>query len=166
MIASVTQYIHESGGDVMAFVRELGLIEESLVERNSLEELQACAETILALALHYRDQTKDKYSGLLSKAKEYIANNFEKPDISLQSVAAYVNVSPSHFSAIFSQSTGQTFIDYLIKARIKKAMELLKTTNAKSYEIGAMVGYMDPHYFNSVFKKVTGVTTKVYRNQA
>lgn len=165
MLAATTQYIHESGADVKAFLQELESVQENLSGRYSMEEMHGCAVSIIALAVKYRDQTKDKYSDLLGKAKEYIARNFDKPEISLQSVAAYVNVSPSHFSGIFSQATGQTFIDYLIKTRIHKAMELLKNTNAKSYEVAAMVGYNDPHYFNSVFKKVTGVTTKVFRNQ-
>ncbi|UUZ92424.1 response regulator [Paenibacillus sp. P25] len=166
MVAAVTQYIHESGGDVKAFLQEMEPVEERLLGRYDLEDIRSCAASILKLAFKYRDQFKDKYSDLLSKAKDYIAGHFDKPDISLQSVAAYVNVSPSHFSGVFSQATGQTFIDYLIKTRIKRAMESLKTTNLKSYEIAAMVGYNDPHYFNSVFKKVTGVTTKVFRNQA
>jgi two-component system response regulator YesN len=102
---------------------------------------------------------------LLRKAKEYIAARYDQPDISLQSVAGFVCVSPSHFSTIFSQVEGQTFIEYLIKTRIHKAMELLRTTNAKSYEIAAMVGYNDPHYFNSLFKKITGMTTKAFRYQ-
>ncbi|GIP20633.1 response regulator [Paenibacillus sp. J22TS3] len=165
MIISATQFIHESGGDVNAFISELESVEESLQELFSLEEMRRTASFILRLVFQYRDRIKNKYSDIISKAKDYIDNHFDNPDISLQSVAAYVNVSPNHFSSIFSNAVGQTFIDYLIRTRIKRAMKLLKTTSAKSYEIATMVGYNDPHYFNSVFKKITGVTTKVYRNQ-
>ncbi|MBE1440889.1 response regulator [Paenibacillus sp. OAS669] len=166
MIASVMAVIHESNGDVQAFLSEMAPVEETLLISNTLEEVRACATTVLMLAFQHRERITDKYGELLAKAKDYIDKNFDNPDLSLQAVAAYVNVSPSHFSGIFSQGTGQTFIDYLIKTRIKRAMELLKTTSAKSYEIAAMVGYNDPHYFNTVFKKITGVTTKVFRNQA
>lgn len=165
MIISATQFIHESRGDVGAFILELESVEERLQAIFSLDELRSTASIILGLVFQYRDQIKNKYSDIISKAKEYIDRHFDNPDISLQTVAAYVNVSPNHFSSVFSNAIGQTFIDYLIKTRIKRAMKLLKTTNAKSYEIAGLVGYNDPHYFNSVFKKITGVTTKVYRNQ-
>ncbi|RUT36516.1 response regulator [Paenibacillus zeisoli] len=165
LIISATQFIHESRGDVGAFILELESVEERLQAIFSLEELRDTASVILRLVFQYRDQIKNKYSDIISKAKEYIDHHFDNPEISLQTVAAYVNVSPNHFSSVFSNAIGQTFIDYLIRTRIKRAMKLLKTTNAKSYEIASMVGYNDPHYFNSVFKKITGVTTKVYRNQ-
>ncbi|MFD0693209.1 response regulator [Paenibacillus sp. GCM10027628] len=165
MIAAATQFIHESGGDVKSFLQQLESVEEALLISNSLEELRTYAISILSLSFKHRDQISNKYGELLSKAKDYIDRNYDNPDISLNAVAAYVNVSPSHFSGIFSQAAGQTFIDYLIKTRINKAKQLLKTTSAKSYEIAAMVGYNDPHYFNAVFKKATGVTTKVFRQQ-
>jgi two-component system response regulator YesN len=44
-------------------------------------------------------------------------------------------------------------------------MELLKTTRSKSFEIAFEVGYNDPHYFSNLFKKMTGMTPKEYRNQ-
>ncbi|KRF42178.1 response regulator [Paenibacillus sp. Soil787] len=165
MIAAVTQFIHESGGDVKSFLLQLESVEEAVLISNSLEELRAYAIAILSFGFKYREQITDKYGELLIKAKDYIDRNYDNAEISLNVVAAYVNVSPNHFSGIFSQAAGQTFIDYLIKTRINKAKELLKMTSARSYEIAAMVGYNDPHYFNAVFKKVTGVTTKVFRQQ-
>ena len=105
----------------------------------------------------------DKYAGLLNKVKEYMHTNYNKDSISLQDAAEHVNVSPSHLSKVFSQETGQTFIEYLTQIRIRKAMELLKTTSAKSYEIADQVGYNDAHYFSSLFKRVTGMTTTEFR---
>ena len=46
-----------------------------------------------------------------------------------------------------------------------KAKELLLSTSRKSNEIGAMVGYKDPHYFSYLFKKTTGMTTTQYRGK-
>jgi two-component system response regulator YesN len=164
LIAAASQFIHESGGDMQGLLQEWEGVESGIAGARELGELRRCAAELLAAVLRRRDQMGDKYSELLRKAKDYIAAHYDKPDISLQSVAHYVNVSPSHFSTIFSQETGQTFIDYLIQTRIQRAMELLRTTNARSYEIAAMVGYNDPHYFNSLFKRITGVTTRVFRS--
>jgi two-component system response regulator YesN len=76
-----------------------------------------------------------------------------------------VNLSPCHFSAVFSQETGKTFKEYLTEIRIKKAKELLRTTTLKAFEICYQIGYNDPHYFSHVFRKNTGLTPKEFRLQ-
>ncbi|WP_209856299.1 helix-turn-helix transcriptional regulator [Paenibacillus aceris] len=72
-------------------------------------------------------------------------------------------MSSSHLSKIFSQETGRAFIEYLTHYRIRKAMELFKTTSFKSFEIAFLVGYNDSHYFSALFKRITGMTTKEFR---
>lgn len=113
----------------------------------------------------WRSRSSDRYAHLLVQVKEYIQSNFDKDHISLQDAADFVNVSPSHLSKIFSQETGQTFIDFLTQTRIRKAMELLHSTQAKTYEIAFQVGYSDPHYFSNLFKRVTGMTTTEFRKK-
>lgn len=111
----------------------------------------------------WRSRIYDKYSDMITKVKEYIQLNFEKDNFSLQDAAEYVNLSPNYLSRVFSQETGQTFIEFLTQMRIRKAMELLKSTSAKSYEIAFLVGYNDPHYFSNLFKRLTGMTPKEFR---
>ncbi|MBU5441289.1 response regulator [Paenibacillus sp. MSJ-34] len=113
----------------------------------------------------WRSRSSDRYADLLMKVKEYVHSNYDKDQISLQDAAEHVKMSPSHLSKIFSQETGQTFIDYLTQTRIRKAMELLQSTQAKTYEIAFQVGYNDAHYFSNVFKRVTGMTTTEFRKQ-
>lgn len=113
----------------------------------------------------WRSRSSDRYADLLMKVKEYVHSNYDKDQISLQNAAEHVKMSPSHLSKIFSQETGQTFIDYLTQTRIRKAMELLQSTQAKTYEIAFQVGYNDAHYFSNVFKRVTGMTTTEFRKQ-
>lgn len=113
-----------------------------------------------------RDTKKEKrFNSALHDAALYIDNNFDKEDLSLTEVASIANISPSHFSAIFSQEFGVTFMEYLINKRMDKAKELLMTTEYRSSEIAYMVGYKDPHYFSHTFKKNLGMTPKEYRNR-
>ncbi|GFN30461.1 response regulator transcription factor [Paenibacillus xylaniclasticus] len=131
-----------------------------------ISSMQEACDYLISLVEQFwswRSQLYDKYGHLLHKVKEYIHAQFSDHTLSLQNVAQYVNVSPSHLSKIFSQETGQTFIEYLTQVRIRKAIELLLTTPAKSYEIAYQVGYNDPHYFSSLFKRVTGKTTTEFR---
>ena len=104
-----------------------------------------------------------KYHSVIHKALGFIKENFTDPDISLNVVADVVNLSPSHFSTIFSQSLGQTFIDYLTECRLKHAKELLVQTNDKLSAIAMDIGYNDPNYFSYLFKKREGLTPKEFR---
>jgi two-component system response regulator YesN len=122
-------------------------------------------ETIVGISIQFRIHIKETSSSVVQKAKDYIHVHYDRPEMSLQAVASYVNMSSSYFSTLFSQETGQTFIDYLTQTRMKKAMELLKSSNAKSYEIAYQVGYSDANYFSNLFKKVTGMTTKSFRRE-
>jgi len=106
-----------------------------------------------------------KYGEIIKKAQEYIKNNYADKDISLHSVAKEVNISPNHFSTIFSQETGEAFIGYITRIRIDNAKALLKTTQMRTSDVGYEVGYNDTHYFSYVFKKNTGMTPKEFRNK-
>lgn len=104
--------------------------------------------------------------GVIQQAVEFIKENYNNPDISLHLVSNHVGFSPAHFSMIFSQRVGRTFIDYLTGVRIDKAKELLLATDRKLASIAAEVGYNEPNYFSYVFKKRIGVSPKEFRNRA
>jgi len=110
------------------------------------------------------DATGSKYGEVITQAREFIKSNYADKDISLHTVAKEVNISPNHFSTIFSQETGETFIGYITKVRIEQAKVLLKTTQMRTSDIGYEVGYNDTNYFGYVFKKHTGLTPKEFRN--
>ena len=90
-------------------------------------------------------------------------SNYNHEDISLNMVASEVNLSSSHFSTVFGQETGVTFVEYLTKVRMDKAKQLLRTTGTKTTEIAFEVGFRDAHYFSNLFKKTQGCTPKEYR---
>ena len=50
-----------------------------------------------------------------------------------------------------------SFVAYLTKIRLEHALELLRTTEDKTYIIASRVGYMEPNYFSYVFKKQYGI---------
>ncbi|WP_027085952.1 response regulator transcription factor [Cohnella panacarvi] len=132
----------------------------------SWEDASRYLAKLAELFWQWRGVAADRYADMLEQAKTYIMRNYGQDRLSLQDVADHVCVSPSHLSKVFSQETGQTFIEFLTSVRIRRAMELLKTTNDKSYEIAHQVGYNDAHYFSNLFKKATGMTTKDFRKQS
>jgi two-component system, response regulator YesN len=113
----------------------------------------------------WRSGAADRYADMLADVRAYVQANYANDSLSLQDAAQHVSISPSHLSKVFSQETGQTFIEYVTATRIRKAMELLNSTNAKSYEVAHQVGYNDAHYFSHLFRKITGMTIRDYRKQ-
>ncbi|HEX2926692.1 MAG TPA: response regulator, partial [Ruminiclostridium sp.] len=165
MVLNAARFINELGGEVEQIIPWVVNLENFVTGIDSIEKFGELTEDTLNKVFEFRDsRVEKKYDIIINKAKGYIHNNFSNPGISLNSVASFVNVSPSHFSTLFSQETGENFIEYLTKVRVKKAMELLKTTSLKSAEIAYNVGYNDPHYFCYIFKKALGITPKEYRN--
>ena len=162
----MVRFLSEIGGEPQKLEDELGNINAFLKEmtgwKDSLNFLKNCLKKVIEI----RDsRSAKKYGKILHKAIEYIDQNFDKEDISLNAVSSVANISPNHFSAIFSQEMGVTFIEYLIGKRMERAKELLMTTDMRSSEIAYQVGYKDPHYFSFTFKKTQGMTTREFRSR-
>ncbi|WP_186438567.1 response regulator [Cohnella terricola] len=98
-------------------------------------------------------------------AEKYIKDHFSNESLALSDVCQHVQISPSYFGTVFKTYTGETFIEYVTRIRIEKAMELLKCTDLKTYEIAHNTGYKDPHYFSLIFKKKAGVSPTEYRGR-
>ena len=132
---------------------------------SEVETTKKYLKQMFRYALTERDKvSNDRYGSLIDEARKYIAEHFSSNEFSLNMIAAYIGVSPSYFSSIFKQETGQSFVEYLTRVRIDKACELLKCTTLRTSEIGERVGYNDPHYFSATFKKITGMSPKEYKN--
>lgn len=111
------------------------------------------------------DESMGQYRELIEQAILYIKQNYADTELSLGSVSAHINLSSSHFSMIFSQALGKTFVEYLTEQRLKEAKRLLKTTDWKLSMIAAEIGYNDPNYFSYIFKRKEGLSPKDYRKQ-
>lgn len=156
--------------------KEPHLREIDLVQLSNIEYLSAVATTIdqfqlLATSLvthlneHQINPKMVKYHSVIQKALTFIHHHFTDPDISLNTVANEVALSPAHFSTIFSQAMDITFIEYLTNARLNHAKKLLKETDDRLGTIAFAIGYNDPNYFSYLFKKKVSISPKEYRNQ-
>jgi two-component system response regulator YesN len=167
IVMTTARFVKSLGGDIDQVVPGLDHIETTLTHLQTIEQIRDLVQKILVGALAFRDNhASSQHAGMIHQAREYIDGHFMNPDISLHEVAACVNHSPSHFSAVFSQETGTTFKEYLTEIRLKKAKELLRTTALRSFEISYRVGYSDPHYFSYVFRRKTGLTPTEFRSLA
>ena len=159
---------------VLSFLNRMGYCASALEESDtedaleqggaSMEAAMAYAEKILQKAIEIRDENSgNKNRDILDNSIEYIKNHYMDENMSLNAVAQVANISANHFSALFSQNIGQTFIEYLTGIRMEHAKELLRCTGKRASEIALEVGYKDSHYFSYLFKKTQGMTPSDYR---
>ncbi|MEG2291040.1 MAG: response regulator [Clostridium sp.] len=101
---------------------------------------------------------------LIDKAREYVMENYSDCDISVEILSSHLHVSPTYFSTIFKRETEMSFVNFLTTVRLEKAVNLLNTTEDKTYIIAEKVGYPEANYFSYVFKKKYGVSPSKYRS--
>ena len=101
---------------------------------------------------------------VIAEAKMYIMENYDKEELSVDTVCKKLHLSTAYFSTLFKKEVGQTCIAYITDFRLKKAVELLNTTDDKTYMIANKVGYAEQNYFSYVFKKKYGVSPSKYRS--
>ncbi len=167
IVLATATFVNELGGNIDLVIPELGCIGQVLANVKTMDQMREQTQSVLVSALVFRDsRAGHPYAGMIQQAKQFIDRRYADSELSLHQVAAQVNLSPSHFSTVFSQETGKTFKAYVTEIRITKAKELLRTTILRSFEIADRIGYSDPHYFSYVFRKITGLSPKEFRLQA
>lgn len=100
--------------------------------------------------------------GQLQLMMQFIQQNYSE-NITLEEIAQSVNVSKSTALNIFGRYLNDTPVNYLIAYRLKKAAELLKTTENKISFIAQETGFETDAYFCRCFKKYFGITPSMYR---
>ncbi|WP_274365170.1 response regulator transcription factor [Paenibacillus thermotolerans] len=86
-------------------------------------------------------------------------------DLSLESLAERVYLSPSYLSHLFKKSKGISINKYITLFRMERARHLLLTTNQKIIHISQSVGYANVPYFSSLFKTHFGKTPSQFREE-
>ncbi|MFD0619955.1 response regulator [Paenibacillus sp. GCM10027629] len=168
-------YIQKIGITLMSTINELGGLELFINPINPFDEIFTF-KTLIDIELWLKGICKQLIGCITGKrnnisknkvilAEDYIMGNYSKETLSVNDVCQHLQMSPSYFGTIFKSHTGETFIEYLTRIRIEKAMELLKYSDFKTYEIANKTGYRDPHYFSLIFKKRTGLSSTEYREK-
>ncbi|OGO80935.1 MAG: hypothetical protein A2Y21_06300 [Clostridiales bacterium GWC2_40_7] len=101
---------------------------------------------------------------VITRVKHYVRANYNS-DITLENIADHVYLNPVYLSRFFKEQTGENYIDYLVRIRMEKAVELMQDFRLKIHEISRMVGYESVKYFYIVFKRYAGQTPTEYRKK-
>jgi two-component system response regulator YesN len=164
IVVAASKIAEELNGDIKTIL-PFGLGQAELQEiTGSREILYERIRALFEAVIEFRDsRVEGRYQSVILKAREYIDGHYRDENISLHTVAGHVGISPNHLSTVFSQETGENFVEYLTRVRIEKAKQLLKNTAMKSADIAGEAGFSDPHYFSFIFKKHTGFSPREWK---
>ncbi|CAH1213896.1 Regulator of RpoS [Paenibacillus auburnensis] len=98
----------------------------------------------------------------MEAALAYIEEHYARP-LNMAMVSNYVSLSYSYFSEAFKAYTGESFVVYLKKVRIRHAKELLSSSRMKLSGVSEAVGFENSKQFTRVFKELEGISPGEYR---
>jgi len=105
-----------------------------------------------------------KDNDIVSIAINFMQNSIGST-LSLNTIAQQVNLSVSHFLAVFHKKTGFSPIEYFNHLKIQKACQYLQFTDDRLKVIAGHLGIDDCYYFSRLFKKLMGISPNEYRKR-
>lgn len=120
-----------------------------------------CKSVIEKIEKKRSNRTNDMINDTIS----YISSHYHEYDISTELLANMANLTPGYFGKLFSEYTGKTVNEHIMSLRFSKAKELLTTTNITINDISEKVGFTNPTYFITLFRKSFGMSPNQYRSE-
>jgi two-component system response regulator YesN len=160
-----TSYLRIFLGKLVEYVKVIyPLFEEVAIpdDLNEMQVRQVFHDVLHEWLRHYPLFANNNMRLVIKRAVAYIQTHLQD-ELTLKQMSDYSNLSTSYFGVLFKQYTGKSFVNYVNQIRIDKAMEYLRNTDKKIYEIAEDVGFASLPYFNRVFKHVSSVTPNEYR---
>lgn len=105
----------------------------------------------------YRTSQMTKKNNYVIQAVKAIEEHYYT-DVNIGEVAEKLFITESYLSRLFKKETSYTFVDYLNRYRLLKALELMRDSSIKIYQIAELVGFKDARYFSHIVRKYLSMT--------
>jgi AraC family transcriptional regulator len=129
------------------------------------------AEALLAALLnivfpddeHVRTMQQERGSRVIERVREYIEGNLGEP-LSLLQIAALADMSVRHMSRAFKATTGYAPHEHIVRRRIMKASELIRSGHLGLADIAIAVGFSSHAHMTTAFQRIRGQPPSLFRN--
>jgi AraC-like DNA-binding protein len=105
-----------------------------------------------------------RYSLHVTQALRFVDQHIEAK-LTVKMISEYTGISERHLGQLFKQEVGTTLSTYIAAQKIEAAKRMLRDGHATVAEIADTLGYANPSYFCSSFRKATQISPKQYQNQ-
>ena len=134
----------------IAVLSKLYLFFSTLFDKNAVPMSEMKSIDLASSDTHEINYLSDNL--YIREAENYIRFHYDR-EISINSVAKSLNLSPEYFSRLFKSETGLSPQQLIIKYRLDRACVLLTATNLTISEISNSVGIPDTRYFSKLFRR-------------
>jgi len=115
------------------------------------------------LARCRRQLAQGRAEGRIQPSLDYLAQNWNQPDLTVGELAKQSFMSEVYFRRLFKEGFGLSPQKYLVQLRVQKAAELIHTGYYTLKEVAVMCGYRDYKYFSVEFRRLMGCTPSAYK---
>ena len=136
-----------------------------LLEQTSAQQLREHCLSLISALQTYVESGSREHSDKVDRALRYIEENYADPGICADRIGDALGLSASYVSRLLRQNTGMGVVDYIHAARLKKAKELLATTDLSVDDIAVQVGFSSRWTLTRSFKRYEETTPGAYREQ-
>lgn len=134
-----------------------------LLDMNSAQQLRQQSLTLISTLKEYVESDNIQRSDKVEKALNFIEAHFDDPGICADMIGDALGLSASYVSRLLRQNTGMGVVDYIHSARLKRAKELLATTNLSVDDIAVQVGFSSRWTLTRSFKRYEDTTPGAFR---
>lgn len=99
---------------------------------------------------------------VVMQACQYVVEHIDE-EITLTSISETLSISKNYFCSLFKNETGENFLSFVTRMKMKRAQFLLREENLRVYEVCDLLGYTDTTYFTRLFKKYIHMTPNEYK---
>lgn len=164
MVCIASRALCELEENIGKIVSGQAVILETIYNTENVFDLKNYMLSIfIKISAYFSNKHNQKNSKVIFRIKEIIEKRYME-DLSISKLSEEIFLTPNYISQIFKQGTGETVAEYITKVRMEQAKELLKSTDFKVLEIAEIVGFENPHYFSTVFRKYTGIHPQKFRS--
>lgn len=129
-----------------------------------LEELYQIGLHVINNYSFCHDYLIEKYSNPHIKKALYYIHGHLNENFTLDDVCQHIGINKCYFCTLFKTETGYTYCQYINKARIHLAHNLIKTTSLALDVIASKCGFNNYSYFCTIFKNLIGCSPTQIRN--
>lgn len=151
------------GAKVAAFFEEIHALarEDALANQPAISTLGL---RLLAELCQSRQAPERGRSRLVERARRILMENSGRPN-ALEQVAKELGVSYSNLRRVFREQTGMSLKRYQDEVRIRRACELLRSSDKSVKEIAGLLGYNTAYHFSTQFRSATGLAPSLWRKK-
>lgn len=143
--------------DFSKFIMELNKLE-------FLDDIRKHFSSLFEYIYNKLIEKKDtKYDELITKVIEMINSHYSDNNLSMDSIADAMGISPSYLGKLFKKFTSDTLSDYIMQTRLEASKQMLASTDYSVDKITEKIGLSYSNYFYKIFKKTYGITPNEYK---